>query len=83
MVKSTTATKRKAKAPRTVITVTHVGWKVGDTTIPSKAKAIKTARAQARKIHKAGGLAQVVVKNRKGRVETEWSYGDDPKHRKG
>lgn len=64
------------------------GWKV-----QSDGKTIKTAKTQvaaidfavktARREHRGGGLAQVLIKNRKGRIRDERTYGADPRGSKG
>lgn len=40
----------------------------------TKALAVTLARSLAKKIERRGELAQVVVKNRKGRIQFEWTY---------
>lgn len=64
------------------------GWKVKVNgklweTEFTKADAIEDARDEANRIAFEGGLAQVVVKNRNGRIATEWTYGADPRRFKG
>lgn len=48
-----------------------------------KAGAVHYARAQARKHQAGGGLAQVVVHGKDGAIQTEHTYGADPRHIKG
>lgn len=50
-----------------------------------RANAIEQARDQAREHHAHGGLAQVVVHKRDGKIARngEWTYGEDPRSRKG
>lgn len=83
---------------RRVISVRHLAdaplaWRVLDPDGPDprdrearygfKTVAIKVARQLARDIQKAGGLAQVRVFGRNGRIQTEWTYGRDPRRSKG
>lgn len=46
-------------------------------------QAILFARRSAKSVHAAGGLAQVVIHKRNGRIATEWTYGADPARSKG
>jgi hypothetical protein len=46
----------------------------------SKAAAVMQAKALA---NRPGVLAQVVVHRRDGRVQSEWTYGDDPRRTRG
>ncbi len=48
-----------------------------------KLAAITSARSLAKAIHRAGGLSQVVIHGRNGRIQIEWTYGADPKRSKG
>jgi uncharacterized protein DUF2188 len=45
--------------------------------------AIEAAVSFAKARFRSGGLAQVVVHNKKGRIAFERTYGRDPKRRKG
>jgi len=76
---------KPGRKPRTTLTVTHVGWKVGDRTFPTRARAIDYARRQALKIERAGGLSQVRVQGRDGKFQIEWTYprSSDPRRHKG
>ena len=73
-----------AKSKRMVIRVVPYvnGWALlidGST----KQSVVAAARAAAKAAFSRGGLAQVVVHGRTGRIITEFTYGQDPKHRKG
>jgi hypothetical protein len=46
----------------------------------SKAAAIMQAKALA---NRRGSLGQVVVHRRDGRVQAEWTYGEDPRRTRG
>ncbi len=46
----------------------------------SKAAAITQAKALA---NRPGSLGQVVVHRRDGKVQTEWTYGNDPRRTRG
>ena len=54
------------------------GGRSGDS-YPTKDKAVKAAVRQA----KAAELGQVIVKGRDGRIQYEWTYGQDPRRRRG
>ena len=56
------------------VVISHHRWKVA---------ALASARGLAKMIHRAGGLAQVVVHGRNGRIQIEWTYGADPVRSKG
>jgi hypothetical protein len=76
---------------RVVLTV-HAGARrlgrearAGETcsTLARKADAIAEARREAFAIYCELGLAQVVVRGRNGTIQTEWTYGADPRRTKG
>jgi hypothetical protein len=48
-----------------------------------KSAAVASARQLARDHHDRGGLAQVRVFGKNGRIQTEGTYGRDPRRRKG
>jgi hypothetical protein len=48
-----------------------------------KIAAIASARALAKAVRRSGGLSQVVIHGRNGRIQLEWTYGADPKRSKG
>jgi hypothetical protein len=54
-----------------------------DATHATKASAVHYARAEARQHHAGGGLAQVVVHGKDGAIQTEHTYGADPRRSKG
>lgn len=49
----------------------------------TKTAVVLAAKAAAKAVHARGGLAQVVVHGRTGKIMTEYTYGKDPKRRKG
>ena len=49
----------------------------------NKAAAVAAGREAARAHHAAGGLAQLVVRRRDGRLHYEATYGKDPARRRG
>jgi hypothetical protein len=49
----------------------------------TKSAAEREAERRGREIERAGGLAQVRVKTERGRIETEHTYGKDPRKSKG
>lgn len=52
-------------------------------TFPQKLDAVRSAVLQARIEHKAGKLAQLIIKGRDGRIQDERTYGADPRGSKG
>ena len=48
-----------------------------------KAFAMETARRRARNWFKKGGLAQLVVRSARGKLQIEYTYGKDPERSKG
>lgn len=50
---------------------------------PTKAEALKKAKYYAKGHHDFGGLSQVVVHDQKGKIQTEYTYGKDPRKSKG
>lgn len=48
-----------------------------------KFAAVASAVRLAKAIRKSGGLSQVVVHGRNGRIQFEWTYGADPKRSQG
>lgn len=49
-----------------------------------KATAVKVARRMARKSHQVDGkLTQLVICGRDGRIQTEHTYGEDPRRHRG
>jgi hypothetical protein len=48
-----------------------------------KADAVQQAARLAREHRTAGGLAQVVIRGKDGRIQTERTYGADPRRTKG
>lgn len=51
----------------------------GDGTFSTKTKAVAAGKRQA----KSGGLGQLVVHKKTGGIQTEHTYGSDPRSRKG
>lgn len=49
----------------------------------TKALALQLAREKARAHHGSGGLSQLVVHGKDGRIQTEHTYGADPRRSKG
>ena len=73
-----------AKSKRMVIRVVpYMGSWALVVEASSKQTVVAAARAAAKAAFSRGGLAQVVVHGRTGRIITEFTYGQDPKHRKG
>lgn len=48
-----------------------------------KAYCIAVAAQRCREIERDGGLAQLVVHGKNGRIQFEWTYGADPERSKG
>ena len=48
-----------------------------------KATAVSAARSAAKVAHENGVNSQVVVHRKDGRIQTEYTFGSDPKRRKG
>lgn len=67
------------------------GWELHHSDTPlhevvaTKAKAIQAGRRVCRRIMRNGGLAQLIVKNRNGRIAYEWTYprSSDPRPKPG
>lgn len=64
------------------------GWRVvvnrtGFWTRGTKAEAVELGREKAKLVRADGGLAQLVVHGRDGRIQYEHTYGDDPRRRQG
>jgi len=62
------------------------GWDVrkeGSPRASSRHDTKATAVAEARERAKAAPLGQVRVKGRDGRIQTEWTYGKDPRRTPG
>lgn len=57
---------------------TDEGWKVYVSGFPTKAEALRWAQVRAVRDHEGGGLAQVVIHGRDGKMQREWTYGQDP-----
>ena len=51
----------------------------GDGSFATKTKAVAAGKKQA----KAGGLGQLVIHTKTGRIQTEHTYGADPRRSKG
>lgn len=49
----------------------------------SKTEALDFAVNEARAHRDAGGIAQVVIRSRLGRIQSERTYGSDPRRRRG
>jgi len=56
---------------------------IGFTIYPRKADAIAEGVKLARAHHAAGELAQLVIKGKSGRIQSERTYGNDPRRSKG
>ncbi len=56
--------------------------KEGDSTVIGhfilKPKAVQYGRELAKGEHNRGGLGQLRIHDHKGRIENEWTYGEDP-----
>lgn len=48
-----------------------------------KFAAVLSAQRLAKAVRREGGLSQVVIHGRDGRIQLEWTYGADPKRTKG
>lgn len=48
-----------------------------------KREAVRSARTMARIVHSEGGLSQLVIHGTDGRIQTEYTYGADPKRSPG
>lgn len=62
------------------------GWKLTNAGIdravdvfPKKMDALAVGRSIAQQIWREGGLAQVVVHGKDGKIQKEWTYGRDPR----
>ena len=62
-------------------TITRAGLRTH--TFRLKPDAVRSATTQARVEHKAGTLAQVIIKGRNGKIQDERTYGADPRGSKG
>jgi hypothetical protein len=51
----------------------------GDGTFATKTKAVAAGKKQA----KAGGLGQLIIHTKVGGIQTEYTYGKDPRRSKG
>jgi len=48
-----------------------------------KKEALEIAKFMAKEIHAMGGLSQIKVHGKDGKIQTEYTYGKDPKRHKG
>lgn len=64
------------------------GWSVKSgreslATFAVKTSAVADARRRARTVLRGGGLAQIRVRGRDGRLQCEWTFGKDPRRTPG
>lgn len=48
-----------------------------------KEEAVQYGRELAKREHLDGGLGQLHIHDRRGRIENEWTYGEDPRNVRG
>lgn len=57
--------------------------RVVDVAAFNKGGLVRATAHVAKTCHRAGYLGQVVVHGKNGKIQTEWTYGADPKRSKG
>jgi uncharacterized protein DUF2188 len=71
----------KRKVIHVVFKKNEGNWQLrgGDGTFATKTKAVTAGKKQA----KAGGLGQLIIHTKVGGIQTEYTYGKDPRRSKG